>query len=128
MTRREQIEQVLREHGVIPGLLTTKFEVGQVIEELTAIPCDHPTPSREVLEQIWHQVFTQNKPLAACKQRLFDAILAWATGQPERRWCEHLIWDAEFQCYRGVATDNVNLTLQGWTRCPICSITRPPDS
>ena len=43
---REAIEQVLRKYGVVPGLLTTRFEVGQVIDDLLALPCEHPTEGR----------------------------------------------------------------------------------
>ena len=135
MMTREAVEAILKDHE----LLSQQGWDG-AIEAILALV---PAPSREGLENIlkydYHlQEWFEDHP--EVKRYVLDGAMAWALGQPERRWCEHIVWrdmDRDICTYSGYvfigngkSSECLNDANKAddWVLCPVkgCVAPRPP--
>ena len=89
----------------------------------------HSQPSREALEKI---LFPHAKPQVPSLQEnwLIEKVMAWATGQRERTWCEEISWNPNtrqwhFKPY--LDSEQELLVMKRWMTCPICAAKRPSE-
>ena len=99
----------------------------QLVNDLLALS---PVPSREALEQILKWYFhpfddtvmqnlqTQNQGV------LIDKLMAWASGQLEREWCEDIRFDETSKHWVYLNTLH---SAELWKFCPNCSAPRPKE-
>ena len=137
---REQVEAVLRANQVVcqttfatPGT-TGQMVRDKLVDDLLALL---PQPSREVLDDMLcllhgtvhdatHGDFRRCRPCQEADKRL----MAWATGQEERRWCEHIeekpyLHGATSWRFHGIASYHDNENADLWKFCPLCAAPRP---
>ena len=122
--RREVVEAVVDKH--ISPHLWSSFWRKNLVDDLLALV---PTPSREALEKllmqwesriIWNVNFQKGK--SVIPERL-DELMAWASGQPEQRWCEHMSYNNGHWTLK----DRTWAIPSGmtWQFCPLCASPRP---
>jgi len=153
MSRRDQIEQVLRKHLVeskesmagISHWQTLDGTIEEISEDLLACV---PKPLRGTLAIMLQEGFTHKvlailtEPIPGRTQTWFDKLLddlmTWATGQTERRWCEHCQWsnihsrwefsEAWMRQECPDPTWGFTRVSELWRQCPICAAPRPEDA
>ena len=155
MSLRDQIEVVLRKNSKCCDPAYPEHPtpyVVQVTEKLVddLLACVHQ-PSRGTLAIMLQEGFTHKvlailtEPIPGRTQTWFDKLLddlmAWATSQWERVWCEHCIWDTEGDfkttsdpryhvphwCFKEPGMKPTPIRNE-WVACPLCAAPRPEDA
>ena len=146
MTLTQQIEALFEKHGLrrihqgmflgghacSMGFCSTRASL-ELIPELVALLTPQQ-PDREVLREkikTMHAPLTANcwcrdKGFSASENELVDWLVAWATSQEPKPWCQHIgRWDGRWQLPR---EDGSFILIQDdWDRCPVkgCGHPRP---
>ena len=143
MTLRASLEAVLRKHLQSyhdgRGVVSTLDNEQQFLDDLLAVL---PQPSREALEKIINEMFAGAYiKFGSVKDmrdwqgvewpKLLDKLMAWATGQLEQRWCEHItstifmgqtVW-----LYQAENAPNGVVFGLPMDTCPLCASPRPEE-
>lgn len=120
MSVRDQLEAVLRKHGICHDCCSPGKEL---VPDLLACV---PQPSREELEKI----LNEEGITAPFRSQCVEKIMAWASGQTTRRWCEHIRKDTLEQEIFVLTMgqdlkQRICLVDDTWTVCPLCAQPRP---
>jgi hypothetical protein len=145
MGLREQFESVLRKHGINVnecGWIELDVDHGKnhsglINDLLTCLP----QPSRKELEEILDNttctIVDEKMIVIAREGRLGEIfmkkLLAWASGQREQTWCEHIQPDPSDRNFwiltaEGSVYHQKTLRVWNWKFCPLCATPRPPDA
>lgn len=131
MTLKARIEQVLKTHLYpaaifpLPGQ-PSGFPAMLDFDRLTADLLAACQPDREAL-----RILVATNVDAIERTHTFngflDALMAWATGTDELRWCEHMAWNGSRFTRTGWPNSASEWTtdMPNWTFCPICGAPRP---
>ena len=59
--------------------------------------------------------------------KIVEDLLALLNGEPEKRWCVHMVWNESISKYRCVYPLNEisDFMTEQWKVCPLCSTPRP---
>ena len=108
---------------------------------LDALVAMWPQPSREGLEKLlapfqWYVPCHCPTPPCTCgtheldKDGMVDRLLAWATGEPRRGWCEHWSYRPELphRWYRTEGSQKMMVPLTEMNFCHVCAAPRPEAS
>ena len=93
-----------------------------------------PQPSREALEKIFIRHAHRYPSSIEWENAIKTDLMAWATGQRERVWCEHILWKdyRKTDSYEGwIFTASINGSSKlplSWVICPLCAAPRPEDA
>lgn len=140
---RSAIEQVLENHGVcVCGqhnyvVLKKRSDLSHYEGLLDDLLACVPQPSREALEKILlqHQLpgtkFCESLGGEGFHRHsiLCNDLMAWASGQETRRWCEHLRQNkfVENPRYLWLSNKVDPEEITKWIVCPICAKERPSE-
>ena len=131
MTLRTSLEAVLRKRAV--AINTLAWPLGKSMTETDAwkeliddlLAC-FPQPSRDVLEKIFICHAHRYPSAVAWENAIKDDLMAWATGQQKRWWCNHLKLGSKSYWIGDLASeDGIMRVPDEWTTCPLCAAPRP---
>ena len=122
---RAAIEAILRKHSRYemdyqghPTPLVCQV-LPALVDDLLALV---PTPSRETLEKILDRYWQ----LGLKRSDIVPVLMAWALGQPERRWCKHwMLYLPKDEWQPTPANPLADCANGAWTHCPYCGTPRP---
>lgn len=124
---------ILNPGGVLPVRDIHKSVIRAIPSEMIdkLLAC-YPQPSREELRRLFAQHHNAHSSAQEWQERLMDDLLAWATRDQEKIWCDHCQWyptrPSKQAGWRLVDGENVVPISTAWRTCPICRTERPSDA
>jgi len=131
---RERIKTVLNHYWIAKGMKS-----GPILEQpelqgtslvgelLTLFP---PEPNREALDQLMEEdfaIYWRDLP-SSQKRIVLNRLMAWAAGEGEKSWCEHIYLEEGEWWQRKPPTYEADWIMAHWAKfCPVCGAQRPEE-